>query len=155
MRQHPSDPTIADNKTSNGTETGTFTSSITGLSPGATYHVRAYATNSVGTSYGSDVSLKTSYESAFYVNGRDEDCGNKTPCYDSIQNAVNDAPTGALILIRAGTYSESINLNEAKSLTLQGGWDVSFSSQTENTTLQEAPKAPQGSLIIREMSIRP
>jgi uncharacterized protein (TIGR02145 family) len=34
--------------------TGTFTSNITGLTPGATYHVRAYATNSFGTAYGAD-----------------------------------------------------------------------------------------------------
>ena len=40
--------------TSDATGTGTFTSSITGLTPGATYHVRAYATNSFGTTYGLD-----------------------------------------------------------------------------------------------------
>ncbi len=52
-------PTIADNKTTDGTGTGSFTSSITGLSPNTTYYVRAYATNSVGTSYGSEVSFTT------------------------------------------------------------------------------------------------
>jgi len=46
------DPTTADSKTTDGTGTGTYTSSITGLSPETTYHVRAYATNSVGTAYG-------------------------------------------------------------------------------------------------------
>ena len=45
-------PTIADSKTSNGTGTGVFTSAITGLTPGATYYVRGYATNSAGTAYG-------------------------------------------------------------------------------------------------------
>ncbi|MFC2157746.1 SBBP repeat-containing protein [Acidobacteriota bacterium] len=52
-------PTTADSKTSDGTGTGTFTSSITGLSPGITYYVRAYATNSGGTSYGNEVSFTT------------------------------------------------------------------------------------------------
>jgi hypothetical protein len=52
-------PTISDSKTSDGTGTGTFTSAITGLSPGQTYHVRAYATNSAGTSYGTDLTLTT------------------------------------------------------------------------------------------------
>ena len=48
-------PTIAlSTKTVDGSGTGSFTSSITGLSPNTTYHVRAYATNSVGTSYGVD-----------------------------------------------------------------------------------------------------
>ncbi|MFC2154958.1 Ig-like domain-containing protein, partial [Acidobacteriota bacterium] len=52
-------PTTADNITTDGSGTGPFTSSITGLSPGTTYHIRAYATNAVGTSYGSDVSFTT------------------------------------------------------------------------------------------------
>ncbi len=46
-------------KTTNGTTSGTFTSSITGLTQGATYHVRAYATNYLGTSYGPDVTFTT------------------------------------------------------------------------------------------------
>lgn len=45
-------PTIADNATVDGTGTGSFTSSITGLSAGSPYYARAYATNSVGTGYG-------------------------------------------------------------------------------------------------------
>ena len=52
-------PTIADNKTSDGTGIGAFTSSITGLTPNTTYYVRAYATNSLGTAYGNEVSFKT------------------------------------------------------------------------------------------------
>jgi hypothetical protein len=47
-------PTIAGNHTTNGSGTGVFTSSITGLSPGMTYHVRAYATSAAGTVYGND-----------------------------------------------------------------------------------------------------
>ena len=52
-------PTLADSHTSNGTGTGLFTSSITGLSPSTTYYVRAYATNSHGTGYGSQQSFTT------------------------------------------------------------------------------------------------
>jgi hypothetical protein len=53
-------PTTADSKTSDGTGTGTFTSTITGLTPGTAYHVRAYATNDQGTAYGADVPFSTS-----------------------------------------------------------------------------------------------
>ncbi len=55
------DPTILDNKTTDGpvSATGAFTSAITGLTPGVQYHVRAYATNAGGTSYGADVIFRT------------------------------------------------------------------------------------------------
>jgi hypothetical protein len=45
-------PTTADNITTDGTGSGNFTSSLTGLTAGTHYHVRAYATNSAGTGYG-------------------------------------------------------------------------------------------------------
>jgi hypothetical protein len=45
-------PTIANSKTNNGTGTANFTSSLTGLTTGVAYYVRAYATNSIGTGYG-------------------------------------------------------------------------------------------------------
>jgi uncharacterized protein (TIGR02145 family) len=38
---------------------GPFTSSIMGLKPNTTYYVRAYATNSLGTAYGQELSFKT------------------------------------------------------------------------------------------------
>jgi hypothetical protein len=45
--------------TSDGTGTGSFASSLTGLTASTTYHIRAFATNSVGTSYGSDMTFTT------------------------------------------------------------------------------------------------
>jgi Ice-binding-like len=50
-------PTILNDTTKNGTGTGTFTSNLTGLTAATTYYVRAYATNSVGTAYGTQVSF--------------------------------------------------------------------------------------------------
>ncbi|MEI7423283.1 MAG: FISUMP domain-containing protein [Prolixibacteraceae bacterium] len=52
-------PTIVNNKTTDGTGTGTFTSSITGLTPGVTYYIRAYATNNIGTAYGNQITIAT------------------------------------------------------------------------------------------------
>jgi hypothetical protein len=52
------DPTIANNKTTNGTGAGSFTAAITGLAPITTYYVRAYATTNTGkTIYGEGKSL--------------------------------------------------------------------------------------------------
>lgn len=58
-------PTTADSKTSDGTGTGTFVSNLTGLLPNTTYYVRAYATNSVGTAYGNQVSFST-FETMYF-----------------------------------------------------------------------------------------
>ena len=52
-------PTISDTKISNGDGLGSFTSIIHDVSPASTYFVRAYATNSVGTTYANEVSLTT------------------------------------------------------------------------------------------------
>jgi uncharacterized protein (TIGR02145 family) len=54
------DPVVTDSHTTDGTGTGTFTSSLTGLTANTTYKVRAYATNAIGTAYGAVVPLTTS-----------------------------------------------------------------------------------------------
>lgn len=53
------EPSILDNRTSNGTGTGSFKSDISDLNPATKYYVRAYATNSVGTGYGMVMSFIT------------------------------------------------------------------------------------------------
>ena len=60
-------PTTGDSYTSDGTGTGSFNSSITGLKQNTDYHVRAYATNSVGTAYGSDVAFTTTTNSVTMI----------------------------------------------------------------------------------------
>ncbi|MFN5787776.1 MAG: FISUMP domain-containing protein, partial [Bacteroidota bacterium] len=55
-----SNPTISNSTTSNGTGTGSFTSTLASLTGATTYYVRAYATNSVGTAYGNELTFTTS-----------------------------------------------------------------------------------------------
>jgi len=73
-----SNPTIADDKTEDGGGEGSFISSLTSLPPNTQIHVRAYATNSAGTGYGSEeifttlaVSIGQSFGGGkiFYING--------------------------------------------------------------------------------------
>jgi pectinesterase len=47
-----SGPTVEDSKTSDGSGSGTFVSHVTGLIPGKSYFLRAYAINKADTAYG-------------------------------------------------------------------------------------------------------
>lgn len=47
-------PSINDSITVDGSGSGSFVSSISGLLPGTIYYFRAYATNNIGTSYGNE-----------------------------------------------------------------------------------------------------
>jgi len=52
-------PTTSDDKVIVAGTTGAYSGAITALSPGLTYHYRAYAINSDGTHYGDDVTFDT------------------------------------------------------------------------------------------------
>jgi hypothetical protein len=52
-------PTIEDSKSSDGSGTGSFTSSITGLTPGTTYYLRAYAVDDNGVVYSRESAFTT------------------------------------------------------------------------------------------------
>ena len=54
-----SNPTIENDKTIDGEGVGLFQSNLSDLSQNTTYYVKAYATNSEGTSYGQEVSFTT------------------------------------------------------------------------------------------------
>ena len=62
-------PTIADSKTTDAGTTGTYTSSLTGLTGGTTYYVRAYATSSAGTGYGEQIYFTTTGIGSSYGSG--------------------------------------------------------------------------------------
>ena len=63
-------PTTGDSNVDNGAGSlGAFTSAITGLTPGVTYYVRAYATNSYGTSYSTALSFIAGSTTSTMVGG--------------------------------------------------------------------------------------
>lgn len=63
-------PTTADSKVASGSGTGSFTVTITGLSPSTLYHIRAYATNETGTGYGADETFTTRESSIVKYRGK-------------------------------------------------------------------------------------
>lgn len=54
-----SNPTIADNITTDSSGVGSFSSNLKGLDSYTTYYVRAYATSGAGTAYGNELSFTT------------------------------------------------------------------------------------------------
>ena len=90
-----------------------------------------------------------------YVNKDQATCGGKTPCYTSIQQAINVASSGATIKVAQGTYNESFIRNESKNLTIEGGWNSSFTTQTPDTTIIKAPTINAGSMTFLNLLFRP
>jgi uncharacterized protein (TIGR02145 family) len=64
-------PTIANNKTIDGSSSGSFTSSFGRMLPNLTYYVRAYATNSSGTGYGNQISITNQTPDSSFTDPRD------------------------------------------------------------------------------------
>lgn len=119
-------PTINNNKTSSGSGIGSFTSNITGLQPGTTYYVRAYATNSQGTAYGSQKSFTTEDDiqvptvttsSVTNVTGSTAVCGG---------NVTSDG--NATVTARGVCWSTSQNPTVGHNKTTDGGGTGSFTS---------------------------
>lgn len=83
-------PTITDSISTAGNENGSFTISINNLKSDSTYYIRAYATNSVGTGYGSIIQLKTKHASINVITATLNDisyqsatCGGSVTCEGS------------------------------------------------------------------------
>ena len=114
------DPTIDDNKTLDGavSATGAFISDISGLTSGTLYHVRAYATNAAGTSYGEDVTFTAYHEPSVTTlavtditsttatgNGNITALGVPDPAQHGVVWSTNPAPTTADSKTMDGTVS--------------------------------------------------
>lgn len=128
-------PTTADNKTTNGIGTGTFTSSITGLTPGTTYHLRAYTINGVGTVYGSDLLFTTTLVASPVLTTTS--VGAITPI-SAVCGGVITSDNGSAVTERGvcwGTSSNPTTANSKKtSGTGSGGFACSATGLTPGTT---------------------
>ena len=82
-------------------------------------------------------------------------CGGKAPCYSTIQAALDASENGTVIKIGQGIYNDPFILNSPKTLHLHGGWDSTFETQTANTTFIKVPRATQGVLRLKMVTIRP
>ena len=121
---------------------------ISGLTPDKTYHYRLIAENSKGPSYGYDRSFSTTIIYVEPLGG----CNGKTPCYSSIQEAIDRASSGATIRIGEGDYNEDVFADESKSLILEGGWNSTFSAQSSFSTMNLLA-LQKGTVCIRNLAI--
>lgn len=55
-----------------------------------------------------------------YVDGGGS-CGGNTPCYTTIQSAINAASTGELVSVYPGTYAENVTISKSLTLVSTGG----------------------------------
>jgi len=117
-------PTILDNLTSDGTGIGSFVSSITGLSPGTTYYVRAYATNSGGVAYGNEQTFTAEAVLSTITTNAITNITATTAV--SGGNITNDG--GATITSRGVSWSTSTNPTISDNLTSDGTGIGSFVS---------------------------
>ncbi|NDJ00142.1 hypothetical protein GWA97_13745, partial [Flavobacterium sp. LaA7.5] len=105
-------PTTADSTVQIGMGEGAFSQSVSGLTEGVTYYVRAYATNSEGTAYGNEVVFTTPYGIINLVHNA------TSTQYPSIQQAVDASVTGDMVTLGAGTYIEQVTVTTG--ITIQG-----------------------------------
>jgi hypothetical protein len=120
-------PTVAlSTRTIDGTGTGSFTSSITGLAGSTTYYVRAYATNSAGTAYGAQLTIATSAPVAPTLTTTTLSAVTATTA-SSGGNITTDG--GAGVTQRGVVWSTSVNPTVALSTkTTEGAGSGSFAS---------------------------
>lgn len=95
-------PTTADACNTNGAGLGTFTASLTGLTPETTYHARAYATNALGTSYGVTVAFVTQ-EGSTDINSDDTEGISENESTDP--QALSDTGDGTWAAIAIGSVA--------------------------------------------------
>jgi len=78
-------------------------------------------------------------------------CGGNTPCYATIQEAMDAAGSEAIIRIAEGAYAEGLHLGSAKILTLQGGWNSAFTTRISSSIIDSL--ASSSGTIIAEYLI--
>jgi uncharacterized protein (TIGR02145 family) len=106
-------PTVADNKTTDGMGIGSYSSNITGLNGDAVYYVRAYATNDVGTGYGIAVSFTSFAQSPTATTSAAININATTATLNGIVNA-NDL--SIVVTFEYGTttsYGSTVTANQS------------------------------------------
>ena len=108
-------PTLADSKTEDGAASviGAFTSSITGLNPNTMYYVRAYATNTAGTSYGIQVYCTTLAEAPVVATNAVTEMTTTSATLNGTVNARNASTTVTFEYGLTDSYGTNVTADES------------------------------------------
>jgi hypothetical protein len=71
--------------------------------------------------------------------------------YTTIQGAIDAAYSGNTIRVDNSSYTEDITLDEDINLTIEGGWDPTFSNQTSDTTINGKLTINKGELVLEHI----
>ena len=139
-------PTTSGSHGSSGTGTGSYTVSMTGLTANTTYYVRAYATNSVGTAYGSEVSFTTSQNVTLPTVTTSQVTNITETSATGGGNVISDG--GGIISIRGICWSTShnptTNNNHHNLSGATGSFSINMNNLTANTTYYVRAYATNG-----------
>jgi uncharacterized protein (TIGR02145 family) len=115
-------------KTSDGTLNGNFYSKVSGLIPGTTYYLRAYATNDAGTGYGNE------FRFTIHVDG--------TPVTDIDENIYNTIKIGTQVWMVENLKATRFNDNSSINLVTNGymPWNSSAYCWYKNNEAEYKPE---------------
>jgi hypothetical protein len=91
--------------------------------------------------------IKVQATGIIYV-AQDGLCGGKIPCVKSIQTAIDSAEAFTAIYVAQETYNENVISDNPNVITLQGGWDSSFTNCLSTTTINGSMTISDGTLIV-------
>ena len=122
------EPTISNSKTAGAGGLGTFTTTLNLLTPGTSYYVRAYATNSAGTGYGNQVTFTTLPE----------------PSGTGFSPVIGQV--GTVVTINGDNFSNVLSNNEVEF----NGVPAVINSATETTIVTKVPEgATSGKITVK------
>ncbi|HTZ18224.1 MAG TPA: hypothetical protein VMB78_07270 [Dissulfurispiraceae bacterium] len=81
-------------------------------------------------------------------------CGNKIPCFASIQSGIGAVQSSTIMEITQEIYNEQVNFNKLEGITLRGGWDTSFTSNPSYTTISGSINITQGTITIQNIILK-
>ena len=157
-------PTITDSHTTDGTGTGTFSSTITDLTDNTQYHIRAYAKDSMNTVYGNEVVFNTLNPLGIPCPGLETITihhlagavapVSKTVTYGTITNIPGE-PTKCWITSNLGADHQATALNDHSEASAGWYWQFNRKQGYKHDGTTRTPNMPWNGSIIENFNWLP